>query len=329
MLKALFERTFAALSPAGQRVFFLLSSWKAFVPAVAVEAVFLRPRIDRFDVAKALEELHRFSFIDRIASEDGDELFVGVTLAAAMYGRSKLDASHIRAAVAADRKFLIEFGAAGREGVHKGVFPRVLHLIQSVAKRVNDNPKDLEEHLPVLEYLASRVPDAYMSLADLILEIDDYSGQRRHRAKGYVQSFLEKTENLEKQKLAWKKMQNLCRLTKDIDGEVHAICTVALLPGESQEDLSLSVNHLNSRLRDIKEYGNTSAQSESVRENLLLVVGAMEKRRNELSATGCSRLAWLYLNVGREGQALDTAKIGVERDPKNEHCQKLIQKLEA
>ena len=38
LLKALFERTYGALSPGGQRVFLLLCSWRVVVPEVAVEA---------------------------------------------------------------------------------------------------------------------------------------------------------------------------------------------------------------------------------------------------------------------------------------------------
>ena len=55
----------------------------------------------------------------------------------------------------------------------------------------------------------------------------------------------------------------------------------------------------------------------------------MENRLKNLSATNCSRLAWLYLNVGNPQRALDVAKVGVEREPDNEHCQKLIRKLDA
>ena len=43
LLNALFKRTYAALSPAGKRVFLLLCSWRVSVPEVAVEAVSLRP----------------------------------------------------------------------------------------------------------------------------------------------------------------------------------------------------------------------------------------------------------------------------------------------
>ena len=54
LLKTLFERTYGALSPGGQRVFLLLCSWRVFVPEVAVVAVSLRPGTERFDVTEAL-----------------------------------------------------------------------------------------------------------------------------------------------------------------------------------------------------------------------------------------------------------------------------------
>ncbi|MCG5496044.1 NB-ARC domain-containing protein, partial [Ectothiorhodospira variabilis] len=50
LLLALFERTYTGLTPAGQRIFLLLSSWRSFIPAIAVEAVSLRPENERFKV---------------------------------------------------------------------------------------------------------------------------------------------------------------------------------------------------------------------------------------------------------------------------------------
>ena len=61
LLRALFERTYANLSPAGQRVFLLLCSWRVLIPEIAVEAVSLRPGNERFDVVGALADLRRFS----------------------------------------------------------------------------------------------------------------------------------------------------------------------------------------------------------------------------------------------------------------------------
>ena len=173
LLTALFRRTYAALSPGGQRVFLLLCSWRVFVPEVAVEAVLLRPGTERFNVSEALEELHRLSLVDQIVSEEGVSTFVGVPLAAAIYGQRELEVSPFKVAVEEDRKLLMEFGAGKRDDTRRGVLPRVYNLITAVAKRASNSPKDLEEALPILEYLAARVPMAYPRLAELVMEVKE------------------------------------------------------------------------------------------------------------------------------------------------------------
>ena len=56
-LLALFERSYNRLTPAAQRVFLTLCNWKSSVPALAVEAVLLRPENQRIDVQGAISEL--------------------------------------------------------------------------------------------------------------------------------------------------------------------------------------------------------------------------------------------------------------------------------
>ena len=327
LLKALFERTYSALSPGGQRVFLLLCSWRVFVPEVAVEAVSLRPGTRRFDVAKALEELYRFSLVDRLVSEEEDAAFVGVPLAAAMYGRSKLGVSPFKVAVEEDRKLLMEFGPGRGRDVDQGVLPRIEHLVRSVAVRARTIPSTLEEALPVLEYLATRVPKAYFQLANLVLEVGD-SDNSVDRAKEYMRSFLESAATSDR-KEAWLELANLCQSSQDPIGEVHAISEAALLPGLDPENLGKFANRLNNRIRDLK--GDRSIEdvwSGEIRELLERVTVTMDKDLNGLSATNCSRLAWLHLNIGNQGRALDVARAGVEQEPTNEHCQNLVRKLD-
>ena len=329
LLKALFERTYGALSPGGQRVFLLLCSWRVFVPEVAVEAVLLRPGIERFDVTEALRELHRFSLVDQIFSEEKGEkkeAFVGVPLAAAMYGRSKLEVSPFKVEVEEDRKLLMEFGAGKKEAVGRGVFPRIENLIRAVAVRASTSPKTLEEKLPVLEYLATRVPKTYLQLSDLVREVRDLE-HSTDRAKKYVRNYLESAPTPERLE-AWRKLADLCQSSQDPVGELHALSEAALLVASDQEDLGHFANRLNNRIRDLKGHSSEDTWSGKVRGLLERVIEAMEKHFKELSATNCSRLAWLYLNVGNSGRALDVAKIGSERDPTNEHCQNLILKLD-
>jgi len=323
LLTALFERTYGSLTPAAQRVFLLLSSWRVFVPEVAVEAVLLRPGNERFDVTGALEELHRFSLVEEVASTADNMRFVGVPLAAAMYGRRKLDASQFKVAVEEDRRLLIEFGAGKREDVHQGVYPRVERLVRSIA--VNAKAGALEDSFPVLEYLASRVPKTYLILVDLVLETDP-SAEGHARAKTYLRRFLEKADPHEKRD-AWWRLADLCRSSGDSVGEVHALGEAALLPTTDTEDIAEIANRLNNRIRELKGRRIEDAWSSELLSLLRRVVEGMEKRIDDLSATACSRLAWLHLNVQNDDRAREVVKIGIRRDPSNEHCQNLVRKL--
>ena len=105
--------------------------------------------------------------------------------AAAMYGRSKLEVSPLKAEVEDDRKLLMEFGAGKKEAVPRGVLPRIENLVRAVAAQASTNPETLEERRPVLEYLAARVPKAYLQLSDLALEMGD-----SERAKHYLRNYL-------------------------------------------------------------------------------------------------------------------------------------------
>ncbi|MBW2021137.1 MAG: hypothetical protein JRI65_14260 [Deltaproteobacteria bacterium] len=326
LLTALFERTFEALNPAAQRVFLLLCSWRVFLPAVAVEAVSLRPGNERFDVAGALDELRRFSLIEEIASEADGERFVGVPLAAAAYGRRKLEVSPFKVAVDEDRKLLMEFGAGKREDAQRGVMPRIERLVQTVANRASEDPAALRKFMPILEYVASRVPQAYIRLADLVIEIEGkLSGAEQ--AKKYLRRFLEKAQIHEKLD-AWLRLADLCSSTNDAVGEVHALSEAALLPTTDPATLGSLANRINSRIRNLKGGKIEEAWSPEVRSLIERVATAMEHYLAELSATDCSRLAWLYLNIKKEDRAKKIARIGHERDPNNEHCSNLVWKLD-
>lgn len=327
LLTALFERTYDALSPAGQRVFLLLCSWRVFVPEVAVEAVSLRPGNERFDVAGALTELQRFSLVEEIAPQAESETFVGVPLAAATYGRRKLEVSPFKVAVEEDRKLLMEFGAGKREDVQRGVLPRIERLVRAVATRASEDPRALEGLLPILEYVASRVPKAYLRLAELVLEIPGEQ-QAAERAKGYLRKFLE-TADMHEKLDAWLRLAELCHSTGDAVGEVHALSEAALLPSTTAVEIASLANRINNRIRDLKGRRVEDSWSPEVRLLIERVAAAMERHVDQLSATDCSRLAWLYLNVQAEERARDIAKIGLQRDPNNDHCLNLIRKLES
>ena len=191
ILRALFERTYAALTPGGQRVFLLLCSWRVLVPRIAIEATLLRPEAERFNVSGAIDELERFSLVDCFLPKnehDGGTVSVPLaSLAATTYGRGKLEASPFSVSVEQDRKLLMEFGPGRTTDSQRSVLPRIQSHYQAVAKLAQAQPEIFEERRPVLEYLAMRVPRAYLQLADLVTKIEN-TETAVERAKEYVYS---------------------------------------------------------------------------------------------------------------------------------------------
>ncbi len=326
LLNALFKRTFDALSPGAQRVFLLLCSWRVYVPEVAVEAVAFRQGAEKFNVRSALEETTSFSLVDYVTGDDADERFVGVPLAAAMFGQRELEVSPLRVSIEEDRALLMCFGAGKRSDAKKGAFPRVENLLKQVESRAKTRPSELDKFLPILEYLGNQIPRSYLKMADLLANVrrDDLSMEK---AKNYIRRFLQSANPLE-QEPAWKKIVELCRRSDDVKGEVHALCEIALLPTSDQHAVSDVASQLNRRIRDLKSNNVEDAWSPEVLEFLERVICVLEQQIDRLSATDCSRLAWLHLNVQNEERALFVARAGISRNPNNDHCQSLIKKLE-
>ena len=326
ILRALFERTYTALSPGAQRVFLLLSSWRVFVPEIAIEAVLLRPGNDRFNVAEGLDQLHCFSLVERLSAEEEDHVLVGVPLAASIYGRVKLEASVFRVSIEEDRKLLMEFGPGRGKSANQGILPRIENLYKTVAQRAQKNPALFEQYGPILEYLAQAVPVAFLQLSDLVWEFDE-STQGKAQAKEYLRRYLEVAREPAKEAV-WEKLSGRCRSSDDPTGEIHALCEAALLSSAKVEDLGRYANRLNGRIRELKLDGIEEAWSPEVRDLLHKVIGKMESYLDQLTATECSRLAWLYLNVSNDERARDIARCGIERDPNNDHCLRLVQRLD-
>src|SRR5262249_6188400 len=136
VLEALFERTFASLTPAAKRVFLLLASWRSAVARIALEATLLRPANERLDVESALDELGRSSLVELHDVEGEEGGFVTVPLAAGVFGRKKVETSPFKSAVEADREVVMLCGATQGTGLWQGVAPRLERLLTGIAERI-------------------------------------------------------------------------------------------------------------------------------------------------------------------------------------------------
>jgi hypothetical protein len=150
ILTALFERTYSNLTPAAQRIFLTLSSWSSDVPLIALQAVRLSEMDERIDVSKAVGELQRYSFVESVDVERDtgkEELFVGVPLAAGIFGKGKLQVSPWKSAVEREIRLLQEFGTTQRSGVHKGIVPHIRKFLRYVSAQISKDNTSLDGYI--------------------------------------------------------------------------------------------------------------------------------------------------------------------------------------
>ena len=321
MLDALFERTFASLTPVAKRVFLTLCSWRSAIPLLALEAVLLRSANDRMDVAKAADELSRSSFIEIIESKEDNQLFLTVPLVASVFGKKKLATNPMKSAIEADLQLLYAFGAAQQSDIKRGVMPRVERLFRHVAERVSAGKDSLENYEPMLEFLARKHSPAWLYLAKLYQENDS---KDLEKAKEAIKKYLESTpKEYWQQKAAWEELSILCQITKDDIGEIHALVEMGQLPNAPFQEISNAVNRVNALLSE-KYAVLDSDEKQIISEKLAQV---MASRISEGDANDCSRLAWLLVRLKNYSKAKEIIDLGLELEPDNIHCKNLISRL--
>jgi len=321
ILDALFERTYARLSPAARRVFLTLCSWRSVAPVVAVEAVLLRPENEKMDVADATEELHRCSFIDLLESPEDRSLFVSIPLVASVFGRRKLTVSPSRKAIEEDMSLLQLFGAMQASDVRHGIGPRVTRFVKSLAELISREKTTLEKQLPMLEFVARAYPSAWLLIADLCEEVGGVGATSM--ATNAVDRFLESTPHDQRQLVGWERKALLCRRSGDLRSVVHCLLQICELPNVGLRAISDAANTLNSIILnpDLKlEWNEKNAAVNRV-------IAAMKGYIVEVDATDCSRLAWLYMRIGDHECARRLTQQGLNLEPSNEYCLRLEQRL--
>ncbi|MER7314612.1 MULTISPECIES: NB-ARC domain-containing protein [Streptomyces] len=315
MLDALFERSFASLSSAAQRVFLTLCGWRSLVPRLGLEAVLLRPENDRFDVEGAISDLEKRSLVEVVSSQGtGGEEFLSVPLAASIFGKKKLVTSPARIAVNSDLKLIQGFGPT-TDAAH-GLASRIERLARSAAKQM-ELGKDISQELSVIEYMATGYPKAWLTLAEFQRnQMSDNS-----KAIRSVNRFL---ENCPDDQYGWGLLVTLCRATDDPLAEMNARLRLAELAEPPFHDLSSAASRLNGLLSRRELVLEADERRHIVRRLREL----LEDRHTEGDATDLSRLAWLCMHDEQDTDAADRwVTEGLRREPANEHCLRLKRRL--
>ena len=224
LLDALFERTYSELTPAAQRVFLTMCSWRSAIPRLALEAVLLRTATDeRLDVKAAVEELVQSSLVEISDASSETEEFLIVPVTALFFGESKLRVTTLRAVIQADTELLQLFGAAQRADFKQGIEPRLNRLFQNAANRASvSTPEQFARLRDVLEYVAHHYPPAWTLLMRWYLEAGDAKN-----ARAVVERFIETGPDDEPRADAWRQYASLSRRLAEPRAEIHGFVQLA------------------------------------------------------------------------------------------------------
>jgi hypothetical protein len=322
ILDALFERTYALLSPAAKQIFLTMCNWRSTVPRLAVEAVMLRPANEGMDAEAAIEELIRTSFIEEVTASDDKESLLSVPLAATEFGRRKLKASPMITAVQANTALLLNFGAGQKTDAAVGIAWRIDRFFRSVAEKAARDSLCIETHLPMMEFLAQRYARGWVLLARIYEESGLEGGAEN--AKQYWRRYLEDIGKSGDAHLAWSEIARLCQKTNDWIGEIHAIVELCSLGGATIQDVSDGLNRWNSAYKQQMLY--MAGDERQILGGRLLQL--FDQNLGAATATDCSRAAWVCLALHEADRAKEFVRKGLQRDPENEYCRNLAERLQ-
>lgn len=322
-LAALFERSYSRLSPAAQRVFLTLCSWRSSVPFHVLEPVLLvslgRVSEESVDVSAAIRECIQSSFIEESVNEQTGRAELNVPLSARLFGQQKLEVSEYRAAISEDSKLL---QLLGPERLSSAIDDRnrIRRFFTRLSEEIDREHRKLSDVERTLELIAAGFPYAWILLADLYRELEDGQGANEERA---LMRYIEGSgDPVLSKATVWQRIADIRERSYNIRGQLDALAQVCRQSDTRLDLLSTTANNINSVLRF---YGRQVGPEEK---QLLLrdVVAPFSDFMNEMSATDYSRLGWLHMHLEDTDSATKSALAGLELDQTNEYCRNLLER---
>lgn len=320
ILTALFERTYAALSPCSQRAFLTLSAWSSGVPRLALEAVLYRSTGERLEVEKGIDSLLQYSMAEHHASLVDNQDFISLPLVASVFGKKKLNINPSRSAIQADAEILQMLGPTRRDDVNLALAKKLENFIGNISRRV-DSGESYDNFSQILESICRAYNPGWLLVARWHMEQRTNDGYEC--AKEELRRFLENSPPAEDAAEAWRLLGHCCYQTEDSLGEVHAFIERAQAILVPFHDLSNTANRLNVFLRD-RGFEIDRDQKRDLASRILLV---LNQRKSEAEANDLSRMAWLAIHLEQESTAIEYVRAGLELDQENHYLIKLAQKL--
>ncbi|PPD31413.1 MAG: hypothetical protein CTY19_14130 [Methylomonas sp.] len=318
ILTALFERTYASLTPCAQRAFMTLAGWNSLVPRLALEAVLIRSTAERQEIEKGIESLIQFSMAEIYVSSSEEQEFISLPLVAGVFGKRKLKISPFKAAIQIDVDILQMFGSSRRDDINLGLARRLEKFIANIAKRV-DSGESYDNYASILEMICRTYNLGWLIMARWHME----SGTQENyeKAKNELILYLENDSKSDKASEAWRILGRAYNLTNDALGEIHAFVERAQISSVPFYDISNTANRLNRIIRE-----HVLEDQEVKRELIERLLAVLKKRQQEACADDFSRMAWLARHIGQESDAQEYAKAGLALDPYNDYCLGILER---
>ena len=317
ILTALFDRTFNALSPCGQRAFMTLSAWNSAVPRIALEAVLIGSTQERTEVENGIESLLHYSLAEaRVVPEDGQE-FISLPLAANAFGRKQLQISILRSAVEADVQILRMFSPSLISDVSLNLRKGFASFIENVSNRI-DGGDCFSDYEPILNMVCRSYNAGWLHLAQWQLERGSESDL--DAAISNITAFIQTDQNETASADAWRLLANAYSRKQNVLGEIHAFVERSQFDPVPFYDVSNTANLLNRRYGELEE-------ADGRQQLVQRLLSAMENRILEASPGDLSRMAWLALHLSQVDKAMEFVERGLASDSQNPHCQKIAARL--
>jgi tetratricopeptide (TPR) repeat protein len=317
ILTALFERTYASLSPCAQRAFKTLAAWNSAVPRVALEAVLQKSVGEISEVERGIDLLLQFSLAERHRSIEGMD-FIQLPLVALLFGRKKLNVSPFQAAIKADADLLQMLGTVNRGEVHFSLAKRIDYFLGSIARRI-EKGETFEKYAPIVEMIGRNFPPAWLSLARLHMEDGTTAGFEK--AKSELRRFLEQDSTSSVAAEAWNSLANCCFKTGDLLGDVHAFVQRSKIASVPFADLTNTARLLNDLIRK-KMLEAGFDEKRTLGEELLQV---MHRRLGEARPDDLAQMTWLALRLKDYQRASEFVRRGLVLENDNPYLLRLAQ----
>ncbi len=319
VLQALFERTYNQLSTASRRVFLTLGSWRTTIPKTIVEAVLKAGIQETIDIEGAIEELYRYSLVDKQKTKMNDTI-LSLPISAHLFAEKKIKTDIYQLAISKDIQVLMMFGVGRNTEIEQGISNRIAKFIKNIAKEIVGESSAIDKYVPILDYICIKNPEYYLIYSTLLEEFN-FIESSTEACNKYIGAF-EGSKTIP----AWKKLIQLYQNQKNYVAEISSHISLANI----EESSIYEINNLLKRYTHLLKLKVFRIENEKkLLTESIIQLTSKEQHYKNLSYADLTNLAWIYLHDGNKAQALNEAKKVIDLDPDNPLANKLIEKLKA